>query len=320
LIKLTMKPMSPKIVFFGNERLATGVTTQAPTLQALIEAGYSIAAVVIAQESAASQSRKARPLEIAIVARDHGIPVLAPTKLSDIKADLAAFGASVGVLVAFGKFVPPSIINLFERGIINIHPSLLPKHRGPTPLESVILDGDHETGVSLMQLVAAMDSGPIVAQETLLLRGDETKQALADQLLGLGKDMLIQYLPAILDGSIQAYTQAANQAQYDQRLTKDAGKLDDEAWQRPAAELERQIRAYAGWPRSRTKIGATDVIITRAHVVSGRGSPGTLWLDNKSVGIHAQDDVLVIDSLIPAGKKEMSATAFLAGYHFRQTN
>ena len=309
-----MKPMSPKIVFFGNERLATGVTTQAPTLQALIAAGYELAAVVVAQEPA-GQSRQARALEVAEVAATHNIPLLAPAKLATIKDELAGFGASLGVLVAYGKFVPPSIIDLFPRGIINIHPSLLPKHRGPTPLESVILDGDHATGVSLMQLAAAMDSGDIVAQKMVSLSGDETKQDLADQLLELGKDMLLANLPAILAGSIIAIHQDDIQAQYDQRLTKDAGKLDGAAWRRPAAVLERQIRAYAGWPRSRTTVGGTDIIITKAHQGPGDGSPGTLWLTNKAFGIHAANSVLVIDSLIPVGKKEMSAAAFLAGYH-----
>ena len=311
--------MSSKIVFFGNERLATGVTTQAPTLQALIAAGYEVAAVVVAQE-APSQSRQARPLEITAIATAHGIPVIAPAKLSNIKDHLAGFGASIGVLAAYGKYVPPSIIDLFPRGIINIHPSLLPKHRGPTPLESVILDGDNLTGVTLMQLAAAMDSGAIVAQDTVALRGDETKQALADQLLGRGKDMLIKYLPSILDGSSQVIAQDDSQAQYDQLITKDDGKLSDAAWQQPVAQLERRIRAYAGWPRSRTTVGATDIIITSAHVAPGDGSPGTLCLENKSLGIHANGGVLVIDSLIPAGKKEMSAAAFLAGYHLPQAS
>ena len=309
-----MKPMSPKIVFFGNERLATGVTTQTPTLQALIAAGYEVAAVVVAQE-AAGQSRQARPLEIAAVASAHGIPLLAPAKLPAVKDHLAGLGASVGVLVAYGKFVPPSIISLFPRGIINIHPSLLPKHRGPTPLESVILNGDRTTGVTLMQLAAAMDSGPIIAQETVTLRGDETKQALADQLSNLGKDMLLRHLTAVIAGSNPATAQDDSQAQYDQLIAKDAGRLDAAAWQRPVATLERQIRAYAGWPRSRTTIGATDIIITQAHVAPGAGSPGSLWLESKSFGVHGKDGVLVIDSLIPAGKKEMSAAAFLAGYH-----
>jgi len=175
-----------------------------------------------------------------------------------------------------GKFVPPSIIGLFPRGIINIHPSLLPKHRGPTPLESVILDGDRTTGVTLMQLAAAMDSGAIVAQETVALRGDETKQALTDQLSNLGRDMLLEHLPAVIAGSSQATAQDESQAQYDQLIAKDAGRLDAAAWQRPVATLERQIRAYAGWPRSRTTIGATDIIITQAHVAPGRRITGQL--------------------------------------------
>lgn len=311
--------MSHKIVFFGNERLATGVTTAAPTLQALINAGYNVVAVVIAQDPS-GQSRKARPLEIAEIATAAGIPVLAPTKLVNVKDELAALQADAGVLAAFGKYVPPSIINLFPCGIINIHPSLLPKHRGPTPLESVILDGDHETGVSLMQLVARMDSGPIFAQETVRLEGNETKQALANQLLGIGASMLLAYLPSILTGALTPVVQDEAQAQYDEKIAKDAGNLTIATWHKPVAELERTVRAYAGWPRSRTSVGGTNIIITSAHIGSGYGAAGTLWIADKSFGVQASDGVLVIDSLIPAGKKEMPATAFLAGYQIpRQT-
>lgn len=308
-----LKGAGHKIVFFGNERLATGVSTTVPTLRALIEAGYNVGAVVIAQDPA-GRSRKSRPLEIAELALTTGIPLLAPVKLTEIKDDLAALQADAGVLVAFGKYVPPSIINLFPRGIVNIHPSLLPRHRGPTPLESVILGGNQETGVSLMQLVASMDSGPIYAQETVQLAGNETKQALADQLLGVGAAMLLSYLPTILDGSLIPVAQDETQAQYDEKIAKDAGSLPLAAWHKPVAELERAVRAYDGWPRSRTNVGGTDILITRAHIGPGFAAPGTLWVANKSFGIQASDGVLVIDSLIPAGKKEMSAAAFLAGY------
>ncbi|MEO8104716.1 MAG: methionyl-tRNA formyltransferase [Candidatus Saccharibacteria bacterium] len=305
--------MSHKIVFFGNERLATGVTTTAPTLRALIDAGYNVVAVVIAQDPT-SRSRKARPLEIAEIAGAAGIPVLTPPKLAEIKDELASLQADAGVLAAFGKYVPSSIINLFPYGIVNIHPSLLPKHRGPTPLESVILAGDLETGVSLMQLVAHMDSGPIFAQETVRLEGNETKQALADQLLATGAAMLISYLPSILSGTLTPQPQDETRAQYDEKIAKDAGTLTGETWHKPVAELDRAVRAYAGWPRSRTNVAGTDIIITRAHIGSGYGAVGTLWIAEKSFGVQAIDGVLVIDALIPAGKKEMPASAFLAGY------
>jgi len=302
--------MLNKILFFGNERLGTGVVTTAPTLQALIQAGYQITGVIVAQNEL-GQSRRARELEIAQVARQHTIPVLSPAKLIDMQPELAALGAEIGVLVAYGKIVPQSIIDIFPRGIINIHPSLLPLHRGPTPIESVILEAAQQTGVSLMHVTAAMDSGPVYAQTSVALSGDETKQNLADQLLNLGKDMLLEHLPAILEARLQPAAQDDNRATYDKRLSKLASQLD---WHKPAAQLEREIRAYAGWPRSRTTLAGAQVIITRAHAAEGNGTAGSLKLDNKQLGVQCDPGILIIDNLIPAGKKEMSASGFLAGY------
>jgi methionyl-tRNA formyltransferase len=303
--------MSKRILFFGNERVATGTTTTAPTLRALIEAGYDVAAVIVAQGEIA-KSRKDRELEIATVAEQHGIPLITPNKLKDAKDTLAKFEAEAAVLVAFGKIIPQAIIDIFPRGIINIHPSLLPLHRGSTPLESVIRNGDKETGVSLMRLSAEMDAGPVYAQETVLLHGDETKQQLADQLIEIGKSMLLHYLPDILAGKLEPSEQSESEATYDKLVTKDDGNLG--FMHKSAEELERDVRAYAGWPRSRTTIGTTDVVITEAHAGQADGTPGTLWLEDASLGIYAKSGVLVVDSLIPSGKKEMPAKAFLAGY------
>lgn len=303
--------MSRRILFFGNERIATGVTTEAPTLRALIQAGYEVAAVAVAQKDA-GKSRSARELEIATVAEQHGIPVITPGKLSEAQDDFQKFDAEAAVLVAFGKIIPQAIIDIFPRGIINIHPSLLPKHRGPTPLESAILNGDTETGVSLMQLSAEMDAGPVYAQETVLLHGDETKQQLADQLLNIGKDMLIHYLPDILDGKLEPAEQDNTQATTDELISKENSELT--FVDQTAEQLEREVRAHAGWPRRRAKIGTTEIIITSAHAHEAAGVPGTLNLDDGQLGVYAKEGLLVIDTLIPAGKKEMSAQAFLAGY------
>lgn len=299
-----------RLVFFGNERLATGVTTTVPVLQSLIAAGYEIAAVVVAQNPTA-KSRQERPLEIAAIAAQHNIPLLAPPKLSEAKDTLEAFEAAAGILVAYGKLVPTEIIDIFPRGIINIHPSLLPKHRGSAPIESVILAGEAETGVSLMELSQAMDAGPLYAQQILPLRGDEPKQYLTDQLLELGKNLLLTHLPNILDGSLKPEPQQDTKATYDERIHKAASELDFTA---PASQLVRHIRAYAGWPRSRAKLGTTEVIITAAHLGEASGTPGTLWLEGPELGIHTSDGTLIIDSLIPPGKKEMTAAAFLTGY------
>ena len=303
----------PTIVFFGNERIATGVTTTVPTLKALLAAGYNIAAIVIAQGDI-GHSRKARKLEVLELAEQHNIPIATPTKLAEIAEDLASYQADVGVLVAFGKLVPQSIIDLFPAGIINIHPSLLPQHRGSMPLESALLHGDKTTGVSLMGLVSKMDAGPVYAQQTVALDGDETKQALADKLLQLGGGMLLQTLPKIISGGCQPSQQDDSRATYDARIAKNAGTLGQCDWDQPAATIERMVRAYAGWPRVRTRIGATDIIITGSHVEIGSGAPGSLWLQNHNLGIYTADGVLVIDELLPLGKKEMTGSAFIAGY------
>ena len=304
--------MAHKIVFFGNERLATGVSTDAPVLKALIENGYEICALVVAQREQGS-SRKPRPLEVVELAENHGIDVLSP---SDLKAPetaekLAGYDAKAGVLVAYGKIVPQSIIDLFPRGIVNVHPSLLPKHRGSTPIESVIRDGDDETGVSLMALVSVMDAGPVYAQEVVGLLGDEDKVGLTDQLSRLGSEMMIRHLPEILAGSNVGSEPDHSLATEDKRISKEDGILD---FNKSAEQLEREVRAYSIWPRSKTTLGNMEVIITKAHVTDMPGEPGQIWQEGKELGIHTSEGTLVIDSLMPVGKKEMPACAFLAGY------
>ncbi len=304
-----MKKMSKKILFFGNERLATGVTTTAPALRALIDNGYEIAAVIVAQNDI-GKSRKARPLEVAEVAAEHNIPVLSPPNLKKAKDELAAYGAEAAVLIAYGKIVPPEVLAIFPAGIVNIHPSLLPLHRGSTPLESVILSGARATGVSLMKLSEKMDAGPVYARETVPLDGTETKQALADELSAIGTAILGENLPAILNSSLESQSQDETSATHGAHISKSDGVID---WSKPAVQLEREVRAYAGWPRSRATIGATDVIITLAHVAEGSGEPGSLQIEDKQLGMYCGENLLLIDSLIPAGKREMPAAAFLAG-------
>lgn len=307
-----MTKTSKTILFFGNERLATGVTTTAPTLSRLIEAGYQVAAVISNYES--GTSRSSRQLEIADVAQKNNIPLLLPDKPIDIKAELEEFGAAAAVLVAYGRLVPQSIIDIFPSGIINIHPSLLPLHRGPTPIESVILEGAAETGVSLMQLVREMDAGPVYAQERVSLNGNETKQDLADKLLALGGYMLIEQLPAILDGTLQPKPQDDDRATFDQLISKEDGMID---WRESAEHIEREIRAFRDWPQSRATLGGKDVIITVAHGVPSNdpeSSPGSLQIAGNLLMVECGTGYLCLDRLKPAGKQEMSAEAFLAGY------
>jgi methionyl-tRNA formyltransferase len=291
-----------KLVFFGNERLATGLShTSTPTLKALIENGYEIAAVVSHYHE--GRSRKPRPLEIAEVAKAHNIPLLLPENLHEVKQQLKDLDAEAAVLVAYGKIIPKEIIDIFPKGIINLHPSLLPKYRGPTPIEQVILDGVKETGVSIMQLTAKMDAGPVFMQEKLSLAGNEQKAELAEKLLELGSRIMLEVLPKILDGSLEPEPQNDANATYTQLLKKEDGSVE---WHKPAEVIERQVRTFLGFPKSRAKILDQEVIITKVRIANSK-EDGYLVLE-------CQPGWLEIQELTAPSGRNVTGAEFLRGY------
>lgn len=300
-----------KIIFFGNERLVSGLPkTDAPILTGLIEHGYEVVAVV--SHFSDTQSRNNRELEVAAIAKEHNIPLFIPHKPSEIIDELRALKADVAVLAAYGRIVSQAIIDLFPLGIINIHPSLLPRYRGPTPIESAILNGDNETGVSIMQLSAGMDEGPVYAQRKITLDGTESKFELYSRIVETTNALFFETFSHILDGSIKATPQVDEGVSYSHLIRKQDGVID---WNAPATIIDRHIRAYEGWPQSRTTIHGLDVIITKAHVTPGKSQPGAITLkDGRELLIGTADNLIAIDSIKPLGKKEMPIAAFLAGY------
>jgi methionyl-tRNA formyltransferase len=226
-----------------------------------------------------------------------------PTKLLAETKRLEESQAEAAVLVAYGKIIPQSIIDIFPKGIINIHPSLLPKYRGPTPVETAILGGVKQTGVSLMQLTAEMDAGPIFAQAKVQLTGTETKQVLADKLLKSGRELLAKHLPAILDGKLRPKAQDDVGASYTKLFTKEDGVMD---WNRPAEALERQVRAFASWPKSVTRVFGHKIIVTKARAANDE-KDGELVM-------RCHPGWLAIEELIAPSGRSMSAVEFIRGY------
>ncbi|MEP6710536.1 MAG: methionyl-tRNA formyltransferase [Candidatus Saccharibacteria bacterium] len=298
-----MTNTSKTLIFFGNERLVSGLkTTDAPILRGLIKRGYSIKAVVSHHHE--GQSRNNRSLEVAEIARANNIPVLLPNKPTDIMEEITNLHADAAVLVAYGRIIPQSIIDLFPLGIINLHPSLLPKHRGPTPIESAIAEGDKTTGVSIMQLTAGMDTGPVYKQEEIELDGNETKFDLYSKIVSVSDELFFGALPDILDGSLQPIPQDDSQASYSQLLTKSDGQLNPSLIS--AVEAERRVRAYLGFPKTKLNILNQDIIITKAHVSDEQKTPLSV--------VCGDGAYLSIDELIGPSGKTMTADAFLNGY------
>ena len=250
------------------------------------------------------------------LAEEFGLPILYAenkARLNELFRGRPA-KSQLAILIDFGIIISQPVIDYFPLGIVNSHFSVLPEWRGADPITFAILSGQAQTGVSLMLLVEALDEGPLLAFAEHPLTATVTAPQLTDELIALSHKLLLQTIPAYLNGSIKPVPQTATgrQTSYSRKLTKQDGVLD---WHKPAARLEREVRAYLGWPRSRTTIGNTEVIVTKAQLGAGRGQPGSLWLEDKQLGVHTPDGVLIIDRLIPAGKKEMSAQAFLAGYN-----
>ena len=286
------------IVFFGTEDFSLYA------LRALVENGFNVVRVVTKPDMKRGRGKQLAEPAVKQFAIQHHIPVLQPERMKDIIADISTLHKPAGVLVSFGKIIPASILELFSPGIINVHPSLLPLYRGPSPIEAAIEHRDVKTGVTIMLLEPAMDAGPIYYQVPYALDQTETKPELYATLGQLGANVLIQQLPLILSGKLQPTQQDDSQATYCSLLDKTKSTLDLSAL--TPGQAEALIRAHLGFPRSRITIGTYEVIVTKAHAVMNKNTP----LDLKC----ANGAFLSIDELIAPSGKTMSAEAFLRGY------
>lgn len=286
------------IVFFGTEDFSLY------SLRTLVESGFSIAAVVTKPDTKRGRGGKLTEPAVKTYALQHDIPVWQPTKLVDIIPQITALDHPAGVLVSFGKIIPESIIELFTPGIINVHPSLLPHYRGPSPIEAAIQNRDAKTGISIMQLVKAMDAGPVYYQSLYALDFTETRPELYATLGQLGANLLVQRLPTILDGALQHTPQDDADATYCKLLSKEDSYLD--LANTTPGDAEARIRAHLGFPRTRLKIGEHDIIVTKAHGVMDQKTPLELKCANGAY--------LSIDELVAPSGKTMSASEFLRGY------
>ena len=287
------------IVFFGTEDFSLY------SLRALVEAGFNIVAVITKPDSRRGRSNKLVQPAVKQFASQHHIPVWQPNQLKDIINDIKNITPQpTGVLVSYGKIIPQTIIDLFQPGIINVHPSLLPKYRGPSPIESAIANRDKITGVTIMRLEQAMDAGPIYYQEAYPLDFTETQPELYQALGQLGAQLLTQKLPNIINGILQPTPQDDSLATYCSLLSKDDSRLDPQ--QLTADQAEAKIRAHLTYPRSRLKIGQYDLIVTKACITQKPETP----LDIKCT----DGKYLSINELIAPSGKTISAEAFLRGY------
>lgn len=302
--------MDEPIVFFGTGPVA------AKSLE-LLARSFAVEAVVT--KPRAEHHRGSVPVRETAERLGLRVMEVANKKMVTDTVAAAKFKSRVAVLIDFGIIVEQKVIDSFPLGIVNSHFSLLPQWRGADPITFSILSGQSKTGVSLMLLVEAMDEGPLLAVGEYDLPADITTPKLSEDLIALSYALLKDTLPKYISGQVKSAPQDkvagivgySAEPSYSRKLTKEDGILD---WNKPAAQLEREIRAYLDWPKSRCVLGGHAVIITAARAEPGEGTPGQLWREGKHIGVYTAKGVLMIEKLKPAGKAEMPIAAFLAGY------
>ena len=260
----------------------------------------------------AGRGLRASPSPVKRLALERGVQVRQPQTLRDdaVIAQLGAARADAIVVVAYGLLLPPPLLALGGHGAINVHASLLPRWRGAAPIQRALLAGDGETGVSIMQMDAGLDTGPVFARRALAIALDEDFGTLHDRLAVLGADALVETLAEIAAGRAHAAPQPQVGATYAPKMRKSETRLD---WQRPAVDLERMVRAFRPAPGAFTQLAGEPLKVWRAHIVDGTGTPGSVLRADDALHVASGRGALALAELQPAGGRRMSAAEFLRG-------
>ncbi len=306
-----MKPL--RLVFAGTPEFAV------PCLQALIAAGYDVAAVYTQPDRPAGRGRKLQQSPVKALALGHGIPVCQPLSLkrdARARAELRDWAADLMVVVAYGLILPVSVLETPSLGCVNVHASLLPRWRGAAPIQRAVLAGDPVSGVCIMRMEAGLDTGPVYLRRQLELDAGETGGSLHDKLAALGPQALIDALPGIADGSLVPEPQDASSATYAPKLDKAEAQID---WGQPALAIERQVRAFDPWPVAQTGLQGETLRIWSARAVdreAAGAAPGdVIAADKAGILVATGAGTLLITRLQAPGKRPMAAADFLNARH-----
>lgn len=299
------------MVFMGTPDLAATV------LQKLLDAGYKVSAVVTQPDKPKGRGKALAfsPVKELAVAKD--IPVLQPERAKDeaFVEELRALKPDIITVAAYGKILPKAILDMPKYGCINVHTSLLPDYKGAAPIQWAVLNGEKETGVTIMYMDEGCDTGDIINAERITIAADETGGGLHDKLAVLGGELLVRTLPSILDGSCSRTPQEKGAGRYVGMIDKSLGELD---FSRPAEELERYIRGLDPWPCAFSKLEGKLLKLWKAYVISEdvAEKPGTVLAgDKKALRVATGEGVLAITELQPEGKRRMRTEEYLNGYN-----
>jgi len=310
------------VVFFGTPRFAV------PTLRRLLDSPHTVAGVVTQPDRPRGRGQKVTYAPVKELALERNVPVFQPDRLKppEVAETLRTWRADVAVVAAYGRIIPEHLLTIPRLGTINVHASLLPKYRGAAPVHRAVMNGDRETGVTIMRVVKELDAGPMLAKVTRPIALDETSDVVEDALAARGAELLLAVLEQMASGTAREEPQDDTQATYAHRLTKEEGLID---WSQPALSIHNRVRGLYPWPHAYTFLRGTRLIIRRTQVDSaGRKAPpyepgkalpyecgGTvLTVEPEAIHVATADGELAIVEIQPEGRRPMSVRDFTAGH------
>jgi len=300
----------PRLIYFGSSPSSADILSRILDSK---QAAQIVAVVTRAQKE--HSHRHSQETAVAAVALAAGLPLLRPIRAIDCIEEIKQLEPTAGLLFAYGQILPPELLSAFPNGIINIHPSLLPKHRGPSPIEAAILAGDTEAGTSIMLIDEAMDSGPILHQTVFSIPADISKAALTTRLIEASWQALLPTLDSYISGNLVPQPQTNDGASYCKLIKKSDGEL--ELSQETANSLQRKIRAYAGWPTVKIVLpdSTTTMTVHATHIdiAEPQNIPIGIWQREKQLILVTSDGSLIADTIQLPGKAKIAAAAALNG-------
>lgn len=299
-----------RVLFAGTPGFAV------PSLAALAER-FEVCGVLTAPDRPAGRGRRPIPSPVRREADRRGLPVIAPGRLDDAALRrIVGVGAELLAVAAYGVIFPQRVLDLFARGAVNVHPSLLPRYRGAAPIPAAILAGDRQTGVTIQRMVRRLDAGPILGRRLYPLDGTETAGRLTDALAAAGADLLVEVLSRLAAGIVEETQQVEEQATCCAKVRAADGRID---WRRhDAAAVERMVRAYDPWPRAHCLLGGRRLNLLAARVVCERsdGPPGQVaGVDgDRGILIRTARGALGVTALQLESRRAMDWKSFANGY------
>ena len=301
-----------RVVFFGTPDFAV------PALDALLDSDHAVVGVVTQPDRPRGRGHRVSDSPVKRVALTSGIPVLQPDRLKDesFLSSFRAWHADAGVVAAYGKILPDAVLEAPLLGLINVHASLLPRHRGAAPVHRAVVAGECETGVSIMRVVQALDAGGVFATAARPIGPDDTSAEVEQDLARLGAALLLDVLAQMASGTAVEVPQDDSAATYAHRLRKEEGVID---WRAPAALIHNQVRGLQPWPMAWTFFGGRRLIIIRTRTVpedtQSGGAPGSIVRVAKdAVTVQTGTGRLDVIAVQPEGRRAMTARDFAAGH------